>query len=91
MSADDLLLAAQNEEPRLLAEIMKTDLYKRLEAVRTVISLYTATAEPAPAPTAQPAASAATPAQANGHAPERNPKAAAVLNKAAEARPATGN
>jgi hypothetical protein len=91
MSADDLLLAAQNEEPRLLAEIMKTDLYKRLEAVRTVISLYSATAETAPATSAQPAASAPITAQANGHASERNPKAAPVLNKAAEARLATSN
>jgi hypothetical protein len=87
MSADDLLQAAKNEEPRLLAEIMKTDLYKRLEAVRAVISLYSAETA---APTVQSAGPAVS-AQANGQAPDRNSKAAAMLNKAVEMRPMIGN
>ncbi len=100
MSADDLLRAAKNEEPRLLDEIMKTDLYRRLEAVRTVLALYSATvetmpataeivrgtAETMPATNTQISGSAISP-QANGQVPERNSKASTVL-KAVEARPA---
>jgi hypothetical protein len=40
MSADDWLQAAKAEEQRLLREIMKSDLYLQLEAVRAVISVY---------------------------------------------------
>ena len=40
MSADDWLQAAKAEEQRLLREIMRSDLYQQLEAVRTVISVY---------------------------------------------------
>ncbi len=40
MSAEDWLQAAKAEELRLLREIMKSDLYLQLEAVRTVISVY---------------------------------------------------
>jgi len=40
MSADDWLQAAKAEEQRLLREIMKSDLYLQLEAVRAVIAVY---------------------------------------------------
>ena len=46
MSAEEWLRAANTEEERLLDELAKTTLYKRLEAVRTVIALYQGTAEP---------------------------------------------
>ena len=46
MSAEDWIQAAKTEEERLLAEIAKTTLYKQLEAVRAVITLYDGTAEP---------------------------------------------
>jgi hypothetical protein len=48
MSADDWLRAAKAEEQRLLSEIMKTDLYKQLEAVRAVLAVYQGKA-PSPA------------------------------------------
>jgi hypothetical protein len=40
MSAEDWLQAAKAEEQRLLREIMKSDLYLQLEAVRAVIAVY---------------------------------------------------
>jgi len=40
MSADDWLQAAKTEEQRLLGEIAKTELFRRLEAVRAVIAVY---------------------------------------------------
>jgi len=40
MSADDWLRVAKAEEQRLLREIMKSDLYLQLEAVRAVIAVY---------------------------------------------------
>ena len=40
MSAEEWLRAAKAEEQRLLREIMKTDLYKQLEAVRSVLAVY---------------------------------------------------
>jgi hypothetical protein len=40
VSADDWLQAAKAEEQRLLREIMKSDLYLQLEAVRAVLSVY---------------------------------------------------
>jgi hypothetical protein len=40
MSAEDWMRAAKAEEQRLLGEIMKTDLYRQLEAVRSVLAVY---------------------------------------------------
>jgi hypothetical protein len=40
MSAEGWLRAAKTEEERLLSEIMKTDLYRQLEAVRGVLAVY---------------------------------------------------
>ena len=55
MSAEDWLRAVKTEEQRLLDEIVKTDLYKQLDAVRTVIGVYegtrpTVSTSPPPAP-----------------------------------------
>jgi hypothetical protein len=46
MSAEAWLQATKTEEQRLLDEIAKTTLYKKLQAVRAVIDLYQNTAEP---------------------------------------------
>jgi hypothetical protein len=40
MAVEDWLRAARAEEQRLLGEIMKTDFYKQLEAVRGVLDAY---------------------------------------------------
>jgi hypothetical protein len=40
MAMEDWLRAARAEEHRLLGEMMKTDLYKQLEAVRAVLAVY---------------------------------------------------
>jgi len=40
MAMEDWLRAARAEEQRLLGEIMKTDLFKQLEAVRGVLAVY---------------------------------------------------
>jgi hypothetical protein len=40
MAIEDWLRAARAEEQRLLGEIMKTDLFKQLEAVRGVLAVY---------------------------------------------------
>ena len=58
MSAEDWVRAAKTEEQRLLGEIAKTDLYKQLDAVRTVIAVYEGTSE-------SPRATSVSP-QANG-------------------------
>jgi hypothetical protein len=50
MSAEDWLQSAKAEEQRLFDEIAKTTLYKQLQAVRAVISVYEET--PAPPETA---------------------------------------
>ena len=50
MSAEDWLRAAKAEEQRLLDEIAKSTLYRQLEAVRTVISVYEGTAVPPETP-----------------------------------------
>jgi hypothetical protein len=50
MSAEDWVRAAKTEEQRLLGEIAKTELYKQLDAVRTVIAVYEGTSE-SPRPT----------------------------------------
>lgn len=88
MSSDDLVRAAKNEEQRLLTEIMKTELYRQLEAVRAVIAVYPPMAEQAAVATMQSGPMISP--QANGAASERNSKANAVLHKAAEAQGETG-
>ena len=83
MSAEDWLRAAKSEEQRLLTEIMKTDLYKQLEAVRGVLAVY-----PDATTTATPAQPAAISGRPNGPASERAFKTAnafAEMNDAAEA------
>jgi hypothetical protein len=74
MSSEDWLLAAKAEEQRLLDEISKTELYKQLDAVRTVIAVYQGSAvSPAAAPVQTPAATVVS-TQANGPASERGYK-----------------
>jgi hypothetical protein len=78
MSAENWLRAAKAEEERLLAEIMKTDLFRQLDAVRTVIAVYEGTAASA--------AGAATVAstRANGSSPERSFKKANLFSDVAD-------
>jgi hypothetical protein len=58
MSSEGWLQAAKTEEERLLAEIVKTTLYKQLAAVRAVIAVYEDTSESSatPLPTGAPSA-----------------------------------
>jgi hypothetical protein len=74
MSAEEWLRAANTEEERLLDELAKTILYKRLEAVRTVIALYQGRAEP-PKTSEQPAATVGATKQ-NGQTSRHSFKAA---------------
>jgi hypothetical protein len=60
MSAEDWMLAARTEEQRLLGEIVKTDLYKQLDAVRTVIAVYEGTSESPTAASVSPRANGPT-------------------------------
>ena len=60
MSAEDWVQAAKTEERRLLGEIVKTDLYKQLDAVRTVIAVYEGTSESPPASSVSPRANGPT-------------------------------
>ena len=60
MSAEDWVRAAKTEEQRLLGEIVKTDLYKQLDAVRTVIAVYEGTSESSPATSVSPRANGPT-------------------------------
>ena len=76
MSAEDWLRAAKTEEQRLLGEIMKTDLYKQLDAVRTVIAVYQGVAE---SPAAAPGTVVST--RANGPASERSFKTANAFSE----------
>ena len=73
MSSEDWLRAAKAEEQRLLDEIVKTDLYKQLEAVRAVFAVYH-DASPTTA-LLQPGA-AAMPPRGNGATSERSFKVA---------------
>jgi hypothetical protein len=66
MSAEAWLDAAKAEEERLLDVITKTTLYKQLEVVRRVISVYEATAEPPG--TSEQQAPAVPPTPTNGQA-----------------------
>jgi hypothetical protein len=80
MSAQDWLRAAKAEEQRLLREIMKTDFYKQLEAVRAVIAVYEGTAELAPAREPE-AAAAAIATRANGPTSQHNFKVANAITE----------
>ena len=60
MSAEDWVRAAKTEEQRLLCEIAKTELYKQLDAVRTVIAVYEGTSESPPAASVSPRANGPT-------------------------------
>ena len=73
MSSEDWLRAAKAEEQRLLDEIVKTDLYKQLEAVRAVFAVYL-DASPTTGPL-QPGAAATSP-RGNGAVSERGFKVA---------------
>ena len=81
MSAEEWLRAAKTEEQRLLSEIMKTDLYKQLEAVRGVLAVYpnAAAATPTHLVTATISAGPSLPAS------ERALKAEAARSRAAVA------
>jgi hypothetical protein len=88
MSAEDWLLAAKTEEQRLLGEISKTELYKQLDAVRTVIAVYQGSAvSPAAAP-AQPPAATVVSTQTNGPASERSYKTGNYLRNPSMTAPA---
>jgi hypothetical protein len=73
MSAEDWLRAAKAEEQRLLDEIVKTHLYKQLEAVRNVIAVY---------PSTEISTATGVSTWANGPASERSFKMAKVSNEA---------
>jgi hypothetical protein len=79
MSADNWLEAVKTEEQRLLAEIVKTTLYKQLAAVRAVIAVYEDTSEASAAqlPTGVPAS-----ARTNGSAPRHSFKTANAFSDA---------
>jgi hypothetical protein len=91
MPAEEWLRAAKTEEERLLSEIVKTDLYKQLEAVRGVLAAYpeAATTTTPPQPTT------GISGRQNGSASERGFKTANAFvemsngagNVAAPARP----
>ena len=69
MSSEGWLQAATTEEERLLAEIVKTTLYKQLAAVRAVIAVYEDASESSatPLPTGAPVASARPNGSASRH------------------------
>jgi hypothetical protein len=81
MSATDWLQAAKSEEQRLLREIMKTKVYKQLEAVRTVIAVYEGTAESAGAASAATGVSV----RANGPTSQHNFKVANAFTELSDA------
>ena len=84
MSAEGWLQAARTEEERLFAEIAKTTLYKQLEAVRAVITLYEGTAEPYTAPEQH---GPTTSTRTNGQAARHGFKKANAFSDLAEAAP----
>jgi hypothetical protein len=84
MSATGWLQAAKSEEQRLLREIMKTNFYKQLEAVRTVIAVYEATAESAGAAPPEPAATAVS-TRANGPTSQHSFKLANAFTELSDA------
>ena len=84
MSAADWLRAAKTEEQRLLDEIMKTDLYRQLDAVRAVIAVYEGTTESRAAAWAQPAATPAS-TKANGPVSQHSLKVANAFSDVSDA------
>ena len=80
MSAEDWLRAVKAEESRLLDEIAKTDLYKQLEAVRAVLTVYPETTA---SPPLQPGAM--TSPRGNGATTERSFKVANAFTEMTEA------
>ena len=74
MSSEDWLLAAKAEEQRLLDEISKTELYKQLDAVRTVIAVYQGSVVSPTAVPVQPPAATVVSTQTNAPASERGYK-----------------
>ena len=84
MPAEDWLRAAKTEEQRLLGEIVKTDLYKQLDAVRTVIAVYEDTAESPTAPSAEPAATVVS-TRANGPTSQHSFKMANAFSEFSDA------
>jgi hypothetical protein len=80
MSATEWLQAAKSEEQRLLREIMKTTLYKQLEAVRTVIAVYEGKAKAGAAP-----ASTTVSTRANGPTSQHSFKAANAFTEFSDA------
>ena len=85
MSAEGWLQAAKNEEERLFAEIAKTTLYKQLEAVRAVITLYEGTTEPHTAPEQHAPAMPST--RTNGQVSRQGFKKVNAFSDLAEAAP----
>jgi hypothetical protein len=79
MSAQDWLRAVKTEEERLLGEIMKTDLNRQLDAVRTVIAVYEGTAG-----SASGAGATVASTRANGFSPERSFKKANLFSDVAD-------
>jgi hypothetical protein len=84
MSVNDWLRAAKAEEQRLLREIMKTDFYKQLEAVRTVIAVYQGTAGSPAATPAEPVAATVS-IGANSSTSQHSFKMANAFTEAANA------
>jgi hypothetical protein len=80
MSAEDWLQAAKAEKQRLFDEIAKTTLYKQLQAVRAVISVYEETA--APAETAEQHAPTASSTRTNRQASRHSFKTANAFSDA---------
>jgi hypothetical protein len=85
MSAEGWLQAAKTEEERLIGEIAKTTLYRQLEAVRAVITLYEGTAEPHTAPEQLGPTMPST--RTNGQASRHGFKKANAFSDIAEAAP----
>jgi hypothetical protein len=85
MSAEGWLQAAKNEEERLFVEIAKTTLYKQLEAVRAVITLYERKAEPYTAPEQHGPTMPSS--RTNGQTPRHGFKKANAFSDLAEAAP----
>jgi hypothetical protein len=85
MSVEGWLQAAKTEEERLIDEIAKTTLYKQLEAVRAVITLYEGTTEAYTTPEQHGPTMASS--RTNGQAPRHGFKKANAFSDLAEATP----
>ena len=84
MPAEDLVAAAKAEEESLLAQIRKTELYQRLEAVRAVIALYAPKQPAAPPPSPPMPERPFDRLRVRLNEGERGSKTAAIVNGAAE-------